>query len=887
MPLRRRLLRAALPLLLICTAAQAQRLPAGAHPEHYTLALTPDLTAATFTGDETIDVVMDRPAKSITLNAAEIHFLNVTAVPTGSAAGAPSQSATVSLDETKDQATFNFPQTLTGKITLHITYTGILNDKLRGFYLSKTPKRSYAVTQFEPTDARRAFPSFDEPALKATFDIALTVDSADTVISNTNVIEDKPAATAGKHTLRFATTPKMSTYLVAFLVGDFECTTGKADGIPIRACASPDKVRLTKFAVDAAAFSLHYYDEYFGIKYPMPKLDMIALPDFEAGAMENFGCITYRETDLLVDEKSGNIPAMKRVAEVVAHEISHQWFGDMVTMHWWDNLWLNEGFASWMEHKAAGAWHPEWNFGQDDAVALNDTLDYDAQGVTRPIHNTVNTPAEINQMFDRITYEKAGAVIGMVENYLGEDAFRTGVHNYLQAHLYATATAEDFWSAQTAASHKPVDKIMQSFVEQPGVPLLTLTQTNPQAVGASEKRFSLATPEACKDGACARAEQAAAGEWSIPVCFKASGQASDKPVCEVLTPQTKSLALPAGAPFVFANAASKGYYRVAYTPQQYAAILASAQTALSPAERVNLVGDRWALMRSGSGSVGDFLDLSLALKQEPSAVVLAHTLDKVIDVDQLIATGVDRDRFEAVIRAQFGPVYNAMGGPQRREPFDHQQNRAVLFALLGQAKDPMVLAQARQMTAELFDGKRPSDPALIDAAVALAAVTGNTDLYDRMMIIVQKATAEPGLEEEVLHTLSNFTDPALVTRTLEYVTSGQVRNQDSASILGELLSQSDTQDQAWTWIRAHWPAVQAQLTTNSGSRVVAATHNFCTVQRRDEVKSFFAAHPVEAADVALGKSLQAIDDCIRLRATQAPRLKLWLDAHAPTPAPAK
>jgi aminopeptidase N len=871
------------------TTVHAQRLAGGVHPEHYSLTLAPDLQAATFSGEETIDVILDAPTKHITLNAVEIKFGEVKAygLPTatysyGKLGSQPKpltpleadkhpQIATTTLDEQKEQATFTFANELpAGKITLSIRFTGILNDKLRGFYLSKTKARNYAVTQFESTDARRAFPCFDEPALKATFAIALVVNAADTVISNTNMISDKPGPVAGKHTLRFATTPKMSTYLVAFLVGDFKCTEGKSDGVPIRACSTPDKVELTKFALESAQYVLHYYDTYFGIKYPMPKLDMVALPDFEAGAMENFGCITYRETDLLVDSKTGDIPAKKRVAVVVAHEMAHQWFGDMVTMQWWDNLWLNEGFATWMETKPVAEWKPEWNFPQDDAQDLDQTLNLDAQKTTRTIRATASTPDEINEMFDGIAYGKAGAVIGMVEHYLGKEVFRQGVHNYLQGHLYANATAEDFWNAQTANSHLPVDKIMASFVTQPGVPLLTLSERQASNIPVTQSRFFLS----------ASAIDGRAQKWTVPVCLKTNG----KPICRVLTPDDASIPLPmdASLPLLYVNGGDKGYYRTLYTPAQYGAIVAKAEGSLTPPEKIGLLGDRWALVRSGQGTVGSYLDLVLALKQDPNAAVFDTIHQQLEKIDSDIATDEDRVLFAAVLRRQFGPVYTALGGPARGDSLDRQQLRGTLFQILGAAHDPAVLAEAQSLTGRVFalENRKDKtlDASLSDAAVQVSTSHGDAVLYDKVLA-VSRNSGDPGEKADSLRTLARFRDPALVHRTLDYTVSGEVRNQDSWTVFTALLRNRETRNQTWEYMQKNWDKVHAQLTISSGAGVVAATGSFCTVRQRDEVIGFFATHKLESTERTLAKAVDSINDCIQLRSTQETNFHSWLESQ--------
>ena len=856
---------------------QAQRLPTGVRPEHYSLTMTPDLRAAKFYGTETIDVVLDRPTSTITLNAAEIEFGAVKAylwpavVVEGKVTQNPggeqkASTATVAVDAAKEQATFTFAEPLpAGRVRLTIEFRGILNTKLRGFYLSRSKTRSYAVTQFEATDARRAFPCFDEPTLKATFDVTMVVDEGDTAISNTRMVADKSGPVQGKHSLTFATTPKMSTYLVAFLVGDFVCSQGKSDGVPIRACAtadpgSPDKVKLTKFALQAAKWDLHYFDKYFGIKYPMSKLDMVAIPDFEAGAMENFGCITYRETEMLVDEKNGTLPAKKDVATTVAHEIAHQWFGDLVTPAWWDNLWLNEGFATWMETKAAEQWQPKWHYDQDLAVDLNGTLDRDSVRTTRAIRTQAETPAEINEMFDDIAYGKAGAVIDMVENYVGEEVFRRGVQEYLTAHLYGNATAEDFWNTQARVSGLPVDKIMRSFVEQPCVPLITVDG------GVTQTRFSVSSAP-FKDPAAANEK------WTVPVCFKGSP-------CTLLDPERPKVDAPGlAAPFLYANAGDQGYYRTAYSAKALAAIVANAETGLTPPERIGLLGDRWALLRAGQGTVGDFLDLVLAMKSDQNATVMENALGRVETIRTLIATNEDRERLNAILRRELGSVYAAMGGASKHESYDHAELREALFEALGVAKDPAAMAEADRMARALFLGQKPEDPMIGDAAVALVTRSGDEAMYDKLQRVAQNAT-DPDLKEAALHVLTRFENPLLVMRTLLYAVSDNVRSQDSWALIALLLERRETQDLAWEFVQQHWSEIQRKATINSGTRIVEAAGTFCTVEKRDSVAEFFAAHPAEGSARALAKSLDSINDCVHLREAQEPELRRWLDAHA-------
>ena len=848
---------ATLIFLTASAALQAQRLPTDVIPQHYVLTLEPDLKAATFTGKEEIDVTLEKPSTSITLNAAQITFQTVTII-----AGGNTQRANVTENKPDQQAILHVDKEIpAGAATIKIAYTGILNDQLRGFYLSKAAHRNYAVTQFEPTDARRAFPSFDEPAMKATFSTSLIVDTGDTAISNTNIVSDEPGPTTDKHSIHFATTPKMSTYLVAFLVGDFQCLSGESDGVPIRTCATPDKVQMGAYALKAAEFFLHYYDNYFGIKYPMPKLDMIGIPDFEAGAMENFGAITYRESVFLIDEKTASTNAQKNVAIDVAHEMAHQWFGDMVTMKWWNNLWLNEGFATWMESKAVSAWKPEWNLSQDEALDLDGVLNYDAGKVTRAIRANADTPGEINEMFDGITYQKGGAVLAMMENYESPEVFRQGVHKYLEAHMYGNATAENFWNAQTETSGKPIDKVMDSFITEPGVPLLTFTSPMGGSTNVSQQRFFL-DPETHADHS---------QTWTVPVCFRTAAD----PKCELLTSAQQKLPVP-DADFFFANANDRGYYRTLYDAADYNKLLSMAETKLSPAVRIGFAGNEWALMRSGRSGIGNYLDLASVLRNDTNADVIQNLAGAIDSTDERIATPEDRVKLAAWVREQFRPSYDRVKDISPSDAVEKKQLRATLFGVLGEiGRDPQIIAQAKELTNKYIADQASVEPSLVRPAVMIATENGDSHLFDQLQQL-SKTSNNPDVKITALVALANFHNPVLTRRALDYATSGQVRNQDAIFLFVVALRSRDTRQIAWDYIQKNWDKVHAQMTTMMGGYLVQSTGSFCSAEKAQEVQTFFASHPVAAAQRAIQRATNSIHDCTVLRTTQQPKLTEWL-----------
>ena len=851
-----------LSVLVLTLSAFAQRLPDTASPTHYALHFTPDLKAATFGGDETIDLTIKQPTSVLTLNSAEITYQNITLTQNGQ-----QQSGAAKPDEAKQMVEISFPKQLqAGAAQLHITYQGILNDKLRGFYLSKGQGRNYATTQFESTDARRAFPSFDEPAYKATFDLALTIDTADTAISNGSIATDEPGP-EGKHTLTFTTTPKMSTYLVAMAVGDWKCSSGEQDGVPIRICATPDKVNLTSYALTSAKQILHFYNTYYGIKWPWKKLDVLAVPDFEAGAMENTAAIFYRESALLIDEQHASVESHVTVFDVLAHEMAHQWFGDLVTMQWWNDIWLNEGFATWMTFKPNEAVHPEWKGSMREADQTAQTLIIDARKSTRAIRQQANTPDEINELFDGIAYQKAASVLRMVENYVGPDRFRDGVNEYLKQHAYGNATAEDFWGTMTRVSGKPVDKVMASFTQQAGAPLLSFNiscQGAPKIEASQQRLFSTKALFGSAPGQV----------WTIPVCVHTASGGS---ACRLFESKQASHVTPNCMSGSFFNANGRGFYRTQYDP---ASLKALNIEKLTPEERILLETDQWALLRAGQQSIGGYMDTLSKLSGDHEGLVLQQLLATINTMDDQLVDDSDRPQFEAWVRKTFKPQLERIGlDPVAQESPDAAVLRGELYGLLGGiGKDPQVIAKCREITDRYLQDPTSVDATLAPEALQVAADSGDAALYDKMIAALDAAKT-PEQYEVLGGAITAFRQPELVKRTILYATTDKVRNQDSARFFAIPLFRPETRDTAWQVVQQNWQPVSSRLTESSGGIVVNGAGSFCSPEKKQEVQSFFAQHPVASAERTLRQSLERIDTCNAFRAENAAGLKQWLAAH--------
>jgi aminopeptidase N/puromycin-sensitive aminopeptidase len=580
---------------------------------------------------------------------------------------------------------------------------------------------------------------------------------------------------------------------------------------------------------------------------------------------------------LLLDDKNASVGLHKEVALVVAHEMAHQWFGDLVTMQWWDDIWLNEGFATWMESKAVEAWKPEWNIDLDDVEGTVQALNVDSLKNTRPIHQAAETPGEIQELFDGIAYGKTAAVLRMLEAYLGPESFRQGVDAYLKKHEYANATATDFWSALTAVSKKPVDQVMPTFVNQPGAPMVsaqTQCSAGSESVTLAQKRYFYDR---------SLFEQGNDELWQVPVCMK-EGQAGrvGKVKCVLLKQKQESFTLDGCGPWVMVNAGGNGYYRSGYPGDAVRAMSHDLEKDLSPAERIMLLSDSWAAVRVNEQQIGDYLALAEGLQSDRNRAVLEALTGELDYIGEYLVTDADRNSYEAWVRRLLTPAAQDLGWASKPGESDEMKElRArVMFTLGYVGRDPEVLAQARKLTEQVLDNPNSVDRSLAFTAFRLAALNGDTALYDQIEAKLNSKDATP--EEYYLYfqTLAEFSDPKLLQKTLDLAISPAVRSQDSLGLIASVMHNPAGTRLAWDFVRAHWSDIEKVGGGFTSGEVVSSTSSFCDAGLRDEVQDFFATHKVPTAERRLKQAIERMDYCVDLKARQTPQLSSWLEQHA-------
>jgi len=834
------------------------RLPGHIVPERYRLMLKPDLEGFTFYGEETIYITIVKPTKEIMMHCKDIQIESVVCsnlkfenLP----AGRQVENLKLTYNEKTETVTFFSSQIIPkGKWELHIVFTGILNDKMRGFYRSQymhgNISKHMATTQFEATDARRAFPCFDEPALKAVFDVTLMIPQNTTAISNTiesSITEHQ----SGYRVVTFQPTPKMSTYLLAFIVGEFEWLEGKTkEGTLVRVFTTPGKKEQGRFALNCAIKTLEFYNAYFDIPYPLPVLDLIAIPDFTSGAMENWGAVTYRESALLVDPENSSTSNKQWVALVIAHELAHQWFGNLVTMHWWTDLWLNEGFASYIEYLAVNELFPTWEIWTQFAFAdLGAALHLDSLKNTHPIEVQVHHPDEIGEIFDAVSYSKGASVIRMLAEFLGEKKFRDGLRYYLKKHAYGNTHTIDLWKAFEKISNKPVTKMMANWTGKPGYPLLTVVESK-SLLKMSQSRFYSSQPS--------RKESKDTTIWSIPISVMSS--ASSRPVSSLMSQKSGVISKPKGQ-WLKLNMGQTGFYRVDYPAQMLQALQTPIKMKkLPPTDRLGIIGDAFALAESGQLPTTQVLELVSSYNGETDYTVWVEIVSGISKIKSLI----ENEKFISALK-QFSlellePIVSQVGWEaQKGEHYSTPLLRSLVLFQAGTNGHNQTIEHAQKLFGQLQKGKAPIPADLRGVVYNLVAENGGEKEFN---FFIKKYKTEILHEEKnrIGRALGQFKKPALLKKALNFSMSKDVRFQDMPGIATSVWSNSQGREIAWTFMKKNIKVIMERYALGGHmlSRILAPAGQFNTETKAKEISDFFKKHPAPGAARTVNQVLEKI-----------------------------
>ncbi len=788
-------------------------------PNHYEIILKPDLEKFIFAGEETISLNLSKPTREIILHSAELKI--------------ECPDAAVSYDEKSETAKLSFSKLIpAGKHQIKLKFKGILNDKMRGFYRSKYTykgQEKYLVTtQFESTDARRAFPCFDEPAQKAIFEITLIIPKGLTAISNTmhsSILQDE----AGYQIVKFAPTPKMSTYLLAFIVGEFEFISGHTrHGKLVRVFTTPGKKSQAKFALDVAIKCLDFYESYFGIEYPLSKLDMIAIPDFAAGAMENWGAVTYRESTILVDEKISSTANKQWVAMVIAHELAHQWFGNLVTMQWWTHLWLNEGFASFIEYLAIDKIFPEWDvWTQFIATEMADAFSLDALENTHPIEVAVKDPAEISEIFDRVSYSKGASVLRMLWKYLGEKDFQKGLQYYLKKYAYANAETQDLWDALEKVSKKPVGKIMQNWTGKAGYPLISIKPLDFAQGKASNLQL---TQSRFFSSPISKRKSADKTIWAIPL---------------QLIFDKKSMTIPNTNQKL--NLGETSLVRVDYSQ------IALNTKNLSAPDRLGLIRDAFDLAQSGDAGTVAALELALSYKNEEDYTVWSTLTSHLSQLESLLAYEDFFDEFKVYGREIYQEIAKKMGW-EKKPGEKHMDSllRSIVLYKLGSFGDEETIKKAQSLFGKAVD------PDLRGVVYNLVAENGNSKEWSTLVKMYTQAENQQE-KDRLGRSLGLFKNEKLLEKTLEFAISNDVRFQNTLGIISSVWSNPKGRYLAWEFVKNNWKMLKERYAGGHYfTRVFQSAGDFTKMTDAKDIEEFIKKNPVPEAKRTIKQALEQI-----------------------------
>jgi puromycin-sensitive aminopeptidase len=846
------------------TKDQDFRLPRNVIPTNYRIQIEPDIAKKKFSGEVTIEVSVNEPVSTIVLNAKELEILEAQV----SNSTGTRLVASVKLDNEREFAILTFSGVLgLGDWQLFVRFNGIHNDKLKGFYGSSWKDddgKSHALvsTQFESTDARRAFPCFDEPDFKATYEVSLIVPKDLAAISNGRIVTET-AVPNNKKLVRFKKTMKMSTYLVAFIVGEFEPSESVfVNGIELRSWAIPGKRHLTGFSLRAGAFAINYFEKYFRVKYPdADKCDLIAIPDFASGAMENKDCITFRETALLLDEVTATHAEKERVAEVVMHELAHMWFGDLVTMRWWNGLWLNEAFATFMATKCCDAFRKDWRVWDGFGIGRAAAARVDSLNSTHPIECQVNRPEETQELFDVISYQKGCSVLYQIEQFIGEEIFRNGISHYLNTHSFNSTETHDLWDSlekacKQAGSNVPVREIMDKWVFLPGHPVLSVKTIGDDGfIEVEQQQFKFLN------------ETPSNQIYPVPVRMKV--KAKDGVVEEqnfLLDEKSKKIYVGEGYDWVVLNAGGSGFYRVRYDSALATKLTTKIKENLSVIERFNLVNDTWASVRSGLTPAAEYLDMIRVFSEEDDINVWSIITGSIHMLHSLLK-GDERKALQQIIRDLYSPIANKLGWhPTSGEEAQTKQLRGSVHGVLGTVGEELTV---RTKAAELFEqwkkDRAAIDSNILPAIVGILAYTGDDKRFEEF----QKLSSDAKTPQETLrflYALGGFRDVKLIKKLLDTCLSDKIRTQDAPFIIATAAGNEIASEPVWQFVKTNWEKIQTAFPENGIVRMCGAiVPTLDTAPLEKEVKDFFKAHKVKSGEMALAQALEQLRVNVSLR----------------------